>query len=214
VLKTRVVSDLIYIPCSHFVFVFSDIIDTMSTPATDLLYGSLDALVGYPPLPNQDAWTNQLEQLLTCEDLTQQVETELLTGPSPVWPDQVDCDMNEEAVATNPPAIAAIATEYGYDIDEEVMALLCEETIVDIRMGLWRADRFLELKQRVVDLFDLYNSGYYNEVVYTAEQLVRDHHEYERVCDPQIHAMVEASRVFMHAGLQKTVCDQSLIVGL
>jgi hypothetical protein len=173
----------------------------------------LDDLVGYPPTgTKKDDWVEELQSLLENEYLTQRADSgahEIAVGPSLSWPVDATCELDGINSADQKQAIALVDEAYDieYGTDERVLALLCDETIVDIRLGIWRADRFLALKQRVVEYFELYNSRLFNEVVCTAERLIQDHDECETICDPQIYTIFRTSMEF----LKKTGMHEPLV---
>lgn len=151
---------------------------------------------------SQLEWVQELEELSCEEDRMEWAESgpAELTSWSPLsWPAAPVDEMKDINAAALKVAIfqADAAHEIAYGKDERIVDLMCHETIVDIRLGLWRADRFLQLRQRVFDYFDLYNAALYDEVICVAEKLMDDHRECGEQCDPQIRTIFERSVYFV-----------------
>ncbi|KAJ1466808.1 hypothetical protein T484DRAFT_1756354 [Baffinella frigidus] len=150
----------------------------------------------------QDAWVEELQTLLPEKDLMEWAESSpsTLSMGSPLpWPDSPVDEMKEANAQELQAAIveADKVHERTYGTDTRVLDLLCNETEVDVRLGMWRADRFIALRQRVFECFDLYNTGWYYETIAMARGLIGDHDTCGELCDPGVYKMLQASEAFV-----------------
>jgi hypothetical protein len=157
--------------------------------------GSVDSSQG-------NKWVVELQSILSGDDLTKQCNVDACDidmDTTLMWPVVIADEFNAVDESQKRVIMAREQMEYEamYGTDTDVIDLLCHETIVDIRMGLWSADRYLALRARVYEYFELYNSGWFHEAVALANQLIVDHESHGEKCDPQIEEIWRKSLMFI-----------------
>jgi hypothetical protein len=150
----------------------------------------------------KDKWVDKLQSMLIEEDLNERYNidpSDMVSETTLLWPVAIFDEQNVKNKIAKAMDLARAQMEYdaAYGSDGEVIDLLCHETIVDIRMGMWRADRYLALRTRVYAYFELYNTGWFYEAVSLAAKLIADHEECGEHCDPQIKKIWQNSLRFI-----------------
>jgi hypothetical protein len=121
-------------------------------------------------------WQQELDELVLDKDRLEWAHSQKLdVGALPPWPEDPFAEAKDARATALKLAVAA-ADEYG--TDERVLDLICDETDLELRMALWRADRIDDINARVLRYFELYNNGWYHEAVEMATRLLEEHDKY------------------------------------